>query len=52
MLFECVYLYLQLQSRTIKYGELCIDIKEGALGDGLGARVWVVAHTLCRSEQP
>ncbi|KAL3155850.1 hypothetical protein ABBQ32_012859 [Trebouxia sp. C0010 RCD-2024] len=36
------------KSRTIKYGELCIDIKEGALGDGLGARVWVVAHTLCR----
>lgn len=36
------------KSRTIKYGELSIDIKEGALGDGLGARVWVVAHTLCR----
>lgn len=39
-----------MQSHIIKYGELSIDIKEGALGDGLGARVWVVAHTLCRLE--
>ena len=37
-----------MQSRTIQYGALSINIKEGALGDGLGARVWVVAHTLCR----
>ena len=37
-----------MQSRTIEYGELTVNIQEGALGDGLGARVWVVAHTLCR----
>lgn len=38
-----------MQARTISYGNLSINIKEGALGDGLGARIWVVAHTLCRS---
>lgn len=37
-----------MQSQVIKYGKLSVHIKEGALGDGLGARVWVVAHTLCR----
>jgi hypothetical protein len=38
-----------VQSSTINYGGLAVNIKEGPLGDGLGARVWVVAHTLCRS---
>lgn len=38
-----------VQSSTINYGGLSVNIKEGPLGDGLGARVWVVAHTLCRS---
>ncbi|KAA6419328.1 MAG: hypothetical protein FRX49_10727 [Trebouxia sp. A1-2] len=36
------------KSSTINYGDLSVNIKEGPLGDGLGARVWVVAHTLCR----
>ena len=44
-------LLIGMQSRVIKYGEVSIHITEGALGDGLGARVWVVAHTLCRSAQ-
>ena len=25
-----------------------VRIKEGALGDGLGAKVWAAAHVLCK----
>jgi hypothetical protein len=25
-----------------------VRIKEGALGDGLGAKVWMAAHVMCR----
>lgn len=39
---------LALQVSTVQYGDISIKLQEGALGDGLGARVWVVAHTLCR----
>ena len=38
-----------VQIRTVSYGDLSINIKEGALSDGLGARIWVAAHILCRS---
>eukprot|EP00983_Pelagomonas_calceolata_P096344 1158118-Pelagomonas_calceolata.AAC.1 len=31
-----------------KYGNASVRIREGALGDGLGAKVWTVAHMLCR----
>lgn len=34
--------------RTFQYGELPVTVKEGALGDGVGAKVWTVAHTLCQ----
>lgn len=30
------------------YGPVTVTIKEGTLVDGLGARVWAVAHSLCR----
>eukprot|EP00798_Chlamydomonas_sp_ICE-L_P021572 gene21572-28567_t len=30
------------------YGGVTVNIKEGALGDGLGAKVWRVSHNLCR----
>ncbi|KAK9824542.1 hypothetical protein WJX72_011185 [[Myrmecia] bisecta] len=36
------------QMRVYEYGGIKMYIKEGALGDGLGARVWLVAHSLCR----
>ncbi|KAG2491726.1 hypothetical protein HYH03_009889 [Edaphochlamys debaryana] len=32
---------------TSSYGPATVCIREAALGDGLGARVWLVAHTLC-----
>ena len=43
---------LALQVSTVQYGDISIKLQEGALGDGLGARVWVVAHTLCRYSIP
>lgn len=36
--------------RTFEYNGVPVLIKEGALGDGVGAKVWTVAHTLCRSD--
>lgn len=30
------------------YGDHTLKIKQGTLGDGLGAQVWTVAHLLCR----
>ena len=34
--------------RTLYYQGTPIIVKEGALGDGVGAKVWTVAHTLCQ----
>ncbi|PRW59248.1 Nicotinamide N-methyltransferase-like [Chlorella sorokiniana] len=34
--------------RTFAYGGTPVVLKEGALGDGVGAKVWTVAHTFCR----
>lgn len=34
--------------RTLYYQGTPITVKEGALGDGVGAKVWTVAHTLCQ----
>ncbi|KAG7675269.1 hypothetical protein Ndes2437B_g00460 [Nannochloris sp. 'desiccata'] len=34
--------------RTLYYQGLSVTVKEGALGDGVGAKVWTVAHTLCQ----
>ena len=34
--------------RTLYYQGLPVTVKEGALGDGVGAKVWTVAHTLCQ----
>jgi len=34
--------------RTLHYQGLPVTVKEGALGDGVGAKVWTVAHTLCQ----
>lgn len=37
------------QRRCVEYAPgVTVDIQEGALGDGLGARVWLVAHLLAR----
>ncbi|KAF5838415.1 hypothetical protein DUNSADRAFT_2884 [Dunaliella salina] len=33
---------------NFRYGKTSVRIREGALGDGLGAKVWTVAHMLCR----
>jgi hypothetical protein len=30
------------------YGDVTVVVRQGALGDGLGARVWVGAHILAR----
>ncbi|GIL74114.1 hypothetical protein Vretifemale_4142, partial [Volvox reticuliferus] len=32
---------------TFTYDNAVVHIREGALGDGLGAKVWMVAHMLC-----
>lgn len=37
-----------LQVADYEYGGIRLRIREGALGDGLGARVWTVAHILCK----
>jgi hypothetical protein len=37
-----------LQLSCFSYGPVSIRIREGALGDGLGAQVWAVAHIMCR----
>jgi len=34
--------------KTISYGGHDIVIKEGALGDGVGAKLWLVARVMCR----
>ena len=39
-----------IQTRQVEYGGHEVWIQEGALGDGLGARVWIAAHILCRSD--
>jgi hypothetical protein len=38
----------RVQVSCFSYGPVSIRIREGALGDGLGAQVWAVAHILCR----
>ena len=35
--------------REVKYEGIGVFVKEGALGDGVGARVWAVAHTICQA---
>lgn len=38
-----------LKTRTFVYGSGCsVKVVEGSLSDGLGARVWMVAHVLAR----
>ncbi len=37
-----------LQVQRFRYGHVSVTIREGALQDGLGARVWAIAHTMCR----
>lgn len=34
--------------RAFTYGGTQLVLKEGALGDGVGAKVWTVAHLVCR----
>lgn len=33
---------------TFTYGSIPVMIREGSLGDGVGARMWTVAHAFCR----
>lgn len=37
-----------MQVRCFDYSGVEVSIKEGALGDGLGAKVWNMAHVLAR----
>lgn len=37
-----------IQVADYKYGGQVVRVREGALGDGLGAKVWTVAHILCK----
>lgn len=37
-----------VQAMDYSYGDVTVRIQEGMLGDGLGARVWTVAHVMCR----
>jgi hypothetical protein len=34
--------------RWLRYGPHDVAVKEGALGDGVGAKVWQSAHAMCR----
>jgi hypothetical protein len=34
--------------RELRYGGVSVTVKEGALGDGVGAKVWHSAHAMCR----
>lgn len=37
-----------LQVSSFTYGDLTVAVREGALGDGLGAKVWSVCHIMVR----
>ena len=39
---------LLLQVSSFQYGGISVLLREGALGDGLGAKVWSVCHIMCR----
>lgn len=39
---------LLLQVCSFTYGDLRVAVREGALGDGLGAKVWSVCHIMVR----
>jgi hypothetical protein len=41
-------LLLVLQVSSFSYDDITVYIREGALGDGLGAKVWSVCHIMCR----
>lgn len=36
------------QVSTFTYGDISVRVREGALGDGLGAKVWSVCHMMIR----
>lgn len=36
------------QVRTFEYGAVHVAIREGMLGDGLGAKVWSTAHFMAK----
>jgi hypothetical protein len=42
------FLMLLLQVSSFSYDGVTVYIREGALGDGLGAKVWSVCHIMCR----
>ena len=37
-----------MQAITCRYCQHVLNIQQGALGDGLGARVWALTHTAAR----
>lgn len=37
-----------LQVCSFSYGDISVRVREGALGDGLGAKVWSVCHIMVR----
>lgn len=41
-----------LQVCSFSYGGVTVHLREGALGDGLGAKVWSVCHIMCRCVLP
>lgn len=44
----CRPLHAPLQLHTFRYDDISVRVQEGSLGDGVGAKVWVVAHIMCR----
>ncbi|KAK9841587.1 hypothetical protein WJX74_008328 [Apatococcus lobatus] len=44
----CGHLAAIHQEHTFEYGGHSVVIKQGCLGEGLGARIWAVAHLMCR----
>ncbi len=37
-----------VQVCSFTYGDISVRVREGALGDGLGAKVWSVCHIMAR----
>jgi hypothetical protein len=48
LLLLLLLLLLVLQVSSFSYDDVTVYIREGALGDGLGAKVWSVCHIMCR----
>lgn len=45
---RCAFHHIFAQVTPYTYDDVSVSVKEGALGDGLGAKLWTVAHIMCK----